>query len=124
MKLKVGIAQALLIACKQIDSNEKTALKMQTRIDFAININRLHPIVEAYERARQKSIALVAAGAPQLSPIQEASIMSEDSAVRDQEVDIELKTIEMADLKLDDNPRITIQMIQMLAPVIKDFDVG
>lgn len=124
MKLKVGTAQALLIACKQIDSNEKTALKMQTRIDFAININRLHPIVEAYERARQKSITLVADGAPQLSPIQEASLMSEDSAARDQEVDIELKTIEVADLKLDDNPRITVQMIQMLAPMIKDFDVG
>lgn len=124
MKIKIGAAQSLLIACKQTDSNEKTILKMQTRIDLAININRLHPIVESYERARQRTISCAANGATAISIVQEASIMTEDAAARDSEIEIELKTIEMADLKLEDNQRISIQTIQMLAPIIKDFDAG
>ena len=53
MKLKMGIMQTLMIAMKQVDVGEKIVLKGPVRLALAINLNRLQPFVEAYEKVKQ-----------------------------------------------------------------------
>jgi len=45
-----------------------------------------------------------------------------DAGLRDEEVEIDLKTIERKGLKLDDNTRITGAMLAQIAPMISDFE--
>ncbi len=121
MKLTIGKAHSLLVGLNAVDRDDKTRLNGDTRLAFAININRLQPIVAAYEKARNAVLAETVGDGP-LTAVKEAQFSAADSDLRDKEEEFDLKRISKADLRLEDNPRITGGLIAMLAPMLIDLD--
>jgi hypothetical protein len=119
MRIKVGDAYNLLIALNAIDSHPTTKLSGPTRFAFAVNINVLKPAALAFERARDLSRS----GFDALDILsRQASISAADAVLTDKELELALERISKADLRIDDNERVTGQMIAALAPIIMDFD--
>lgn len=113
-------AQRLLGALRLIDSNDTVKLSGMTRLDIARNINRLMPAVVAFEKA---------VGALQRDLVQKPesadankALAVEIVAVSEASEEHDLIALEHTALRLDDNQRITGDMIAALAPVLKDFD--
>lgn len=121
MKLTIGKAHSLLVGLNAVDRDDKTRLNGDTRLALAININRLQPIVAAYEKARNAVLAETVGDGP-LTAVKEAQFSAADSDLRDKEEEFDLKRISKADLRLEDNPRITGGLIAMLAPMLIDLD--
>jgi hypothetical protein len=120
MKLAIGSAHSLFVALTSVDRDDKTKLDGKTRIAIAIDINLLQPHVAAYERVRgerQREIMASESG-----PAQGAAFVEADAQLREAEVEVALRQFATAELKLDDNPRITGAMIAMLAPVLSDLN--
>jgi len=123
MKITIGTAQRLLGGLMALERDEKTKLG-EARIKIALNMVRLQPVVEAYERAsqaRQKQLLSEATGNAEVA-LAHMQHGEDDAVYRAQEESIDLKTITMADLKLSDNPRITGAMLAQIAPIISDFE--
>ena len=129
MRLTNVNAQRLLIGLRNIDTDESTKLDPKVRMKLAININRLLPIVQAFEKIAGQLQAQADAkaaepaeakvnGAPGKSLFEQITELSEETE------DYRLKKIETADLNLKDNPKIKADTIARLAPIIKDFDDG
>ncbi len=121
MKLTIGRAHSLLVGLNAVDRDDKTKLNGDTRLALAININRLQPIVAAYEKARNAVLTETVGDGP-LTALKEAQFSAADSDLREQEEEFDLKRISKADLRLEDNPRITGGLIAMLAPMLIDLD--
>ena len=119
MKLSLGRAHSLLLGLSAVDRDEKCRIDGKTRIAIAIDINLLQPHVAAYEKVQARKLRDIAG--EQLDPLKEAEFAAADAELRESEVEINLKPFSIADLKLDDNPRITGAMIAMLAPVLSDL---
>lgn len=119
MKLANYQAQNLYAALKTIDESDDTVLG-ETRLPLAINLIALEPHIRAYEKAQVKvreegSKALKAkTGTP--SDIEVAM-----SLLADAEIEVELKTIDLSDLKMNENKAIKIASLSALAPIIKDL---
>lgn len=130
-KLTLGQAHAVMAGLAALENIPDIKLDGATRLSIAINVNRLKPSVEAYERARLKTAAgLYAANRkPDGSTIRsEAEVqcdaLEQDAAARVQETDdMPLKTIAKGDLKLSENPKITGAIIAQLMPILTDIDV-
>ena len=127
MKLTLGSAHSLLIALTAVDRDEKCRIDGRTRIAIAIDINLLQPPLAAYEKVRAQKLCEIMIGAAdsgggKIDPIREAEFSAADAELRDGEIELNLKPFSVADLKLDDNPRITGAMIAMLAPVLSDLN--
>jgi len=122
MKIKIGTAQTLLGGLMNLEKDEKTKLG-DSRFPIAINIERLRPVVAAYESAAQKRMAeMLEDSAPEERELIQLRFAEADAGLRDEEVEIDLKTIERKGLKLDDNTRITGAMLAQIAPMISDFE--
>ena len=121
MKFTLGQAHALLVGLNAVDRDEKTKLGAQARLAIAININRLTPVVAAYEKARNALLIEIVGEGP-VTQLKEARFAAADSGLREQEEGFELRRIGKAELRLDDNPRITGALIAMLAPILTDID--
>lgn len=121
MKLTLGTAHGLLIGMNAIDRDDKTRLAAETRMTIAININRLQPVMAAYEKARNALMIEIVGEGP-ITPLKEAQFAAADGGLRERAEEFELKRIAKAELRLDDNPRITGGLIAMLAPILTDLD--
>ena len=120
MKLSLGLAHSLFVALSAVDRDEKTKLDGKTRIAIAIDLNLLQPHITAYERVRAQRLREVAGS--RVDAIKEAEFAGADAELRDSEIEVgSLKQMSIAELKLDDNPRITGAMVAMLAPVLSDL---
>ena len=119
MKLSLGRAHSLLVGLIAVDRDEKSRIDGKTRIAIAIDINLLQPHVAAYEKVRARKLREIVG--EQLDPLKEAEFAAADAELRESEFEIALKPFSIADLKLDDNPRITGAMIAMLGPVLSDL---
>lgn len=129
MKIVNVDAQRLLMGLRSIDSDESTNLDAEIRMKIAININRLMPNVQAFERIASQIQARMSGNGHEgsngsavlntgLAVMQELQRLSEGSE------DYNLKKLTVAELKLKDNPKIKSDIIARLAPIIKDFDDG
>lgn len=118
MKISNGDAYNLLVALNTVDQDARTKLSGTTRFAIALNINLLRPSMLAFERAREAARAPFAALAPLA---QQAEISKADQPLFDEELEVDLRRFTKAELRLDDNERITGQMIASLAPIIIDF---
>jgi hypothetical protein len=121
MKLSIGKAHSLLVGLNAVDRDDKTKLNGDTRLALAININRLQPVVAAYEKARNAVLTETVGEGP-LTAVKEAQFSAADSDLRDKEEEFDLRRIAKADLRLEDNPRITGGLIAMLAPMLIDLE--
>lgn len=122
MKVRLSniAAQRILVALRGVDNNEAIKLSGMTRLDIARNINRLMPVVVDYEKVIQRRHRDMQPGDANRAANSVISADIEKVAERSGEYD--LIEIEPANLRLDDNPRITGDMIAALAPILKDFD--
>lgn len=122
MKLKVGTAHNLYAALNRIDNNPAIKLPAEVRLLIAINMNRLQPEVQAYEKARNH-IYVDMQGADGKGLINEPKASEEDLKLRDAEISVRLKKVGLAELKglMKDQ---AITGLASLAPIIKDFDDG
>lgn len=74
-------------------------------LKLAINGNLLLPVVEAFNRARQKVTMQHADESGEVKGKEAvAAVEAEIQAMLDEQIEIDLKTITPADLKLDENP--------------------
>lgn len=115
VKLSNMTAQRLLIVLQRIDQNDAVKLPGLVRLDIARNINRLIPNVTAFERVLMQKQRERVAGS------HNAALEQEMDELGDATAEYELYEIEPTQLKLDDNTRITGDMIAALAPVLKEF---
>lgn len=120
MKIRIIAAQRLLGALRTIDQAETVKLPGQLRFDIARNIDRLLPDVNAYEKAIGAKHREMQSG-PEHAAANNA-IIAEIEKMSEAEVDVKLRKLAHLDFRLDDNPRITGDMIASLAPILRDFD--
>jgi hypothetical protein len=122
MKLAIGTAHSLFVALSSVDRDDKTRLDGKTRIAIAIDINLLQPHVTAYERVRGQRQREIIGEGERVGALQNAALLEADAELREQEIEVTLKAFAVAELKLDDNVRITGAMLAMLAPVLSDLN--
>ena len=129
MKLSIGTAHALFLGLAAIEGGADVKVSADVRLAIAINMNKLRPTAEAYERARTRSLATLYAvnrgadGRPLRCDAElQADALDADAAMRSAESDeLELRTILKADLRLADNAKITGVVLAQVAPIISDF---
>lgn len=120
MKLSNFTAQRLFSALRNIDANEAIKLPGSVRLDIARNINRLTPLVSAYERVVQRRSRDLQPGDAGRAANNQIAVELEQLADSTDEID--LIEIDCDQLRLDDNPRITADFVASLAPILKSFD--
>lgn len=113
-------AQRLLGALKTIDAGGEIKLTGQTRIAIAININRLTPMVAAFEVGSQRRQLDFLPGAEARDA--NTAIQRELLALADDKQGYELRSLTTAALDLDANPKITGDQVAALAPILSDFE--
>lgn len=126
MKLTNLTAQRLLIGLRSVDADESTKLDGEARMKIAININRLTPSMQAFERVAQRLQAdagLNRVNGEAVTKVND-SVLDELRRLSDATDDYMLKKLSKDELRLKENPKIKADTIAMLAPVIKDFDDG
>jgi hypothetical protein len=122
MKLKLGEAQLLLKSLKELDQDE-TKLAGEVRLDIVINMNRLTPVIAAFERAIQALRGqVIAAGGEASGQIPAFDKAVTELAMREEEFDLNTFTVEK--LQLDDNQAVKAGLVMHLAPILKGFDVA
>lgn len=112
-------AQRLLATLKKIDATGDIKLKGQTRILIAVNINKLTPLVAAFETAGQRRQFDFKAGEEAMD--NNKAIQTELMAMADATQKFDLAPMKLADLDLDENVKITGDQIAALAPILSDF---
>lgn len=120
MKLTNRDAQRLLIALRSVEAGGETKLAGQARMNIAININRLMPVVAAFETSIEKRKLDQVPGADARSA--NVAIQKEIMDLADASQDHTLITMGFADLDLDNNPKITSDQIASLAPILRDLE--
>lgn len=120
-------AQRLLTALRNVDGNDAIKLAGLTRLDIARNINRLFPEVGAFERMAAAQHRGIMRGDSVKGPSPEEvaannKVLAELETLGQATKTYKLIALEHDKLRLDDNPRITGDMIAALAPILKDFD--
>jgi hypothetical protein len=125
MRLTNTAAQRLLFGLKQIDVDAETKLDPDVRFAIAINITRLSPNVQQFERVLQR-----------LDQEQRAALLNGKPIVRSNGEETELiklldsveryklKSLTKEQLRLKDNPKIKSDLIAAISPIIKQFDDG
>lgn len=99
---------------------EPFKLEADTLLAIAINSGKLHGLQEAYTRAYNALIKELSGGTGSVPPASSEAInlAEKNQALLDAEHDVELTQIEVAKLKIDDNPGIAAVLTQIL-PVVK-----
>ena len=135
MKLTIGQIHNIFVGLTALDQQLEKAVPA-VRLKIGINLNRVRPIAEAFEKAQQRSIAQLSTEAatkqsgcpPETSAEVQArqsnlqnDMMDAIVGLRAAEEEIEVKTFQQAELNLDENPRVSGDTISRLMPVL---DVG
>lgn len=119
MKLKNNDAINLFKAIAFLEG-DGVYLSAPTRLALAKNSNRLKPHMENYDK-------VVGAKRREIRP-SDAKLESNNAIVKEieefgsTEIEVRLYKIEEADLKLEENKRISAVTIAHLSPIIKGFD--
>ncbi len=106
MKLTTGEMHDLVTALNQL---EQVDLTSEAYIKVAININILKPYAMGYEIATRKMLAAIqgprrADGTFEKSAAQiDTEFAEQNASLRDEEHNIELRTLSKADLRMSDN---------------------
>lgn len=129
MRLTIGRIHDLYAALSRLEEAPEIKLAGEVRLKVAININALRPNAEAYERTRTRSIADLYAANRGLGPSErktepeiQADAMDANHAMREETADLELRTLLKADLRLEDNPKITGAMLAALVPIVEGIE--
>lgn len=120
LKLSNADAQRMLGALRRIDENDTVKLSGPTRLDIARNINILMPHVTKFEREAGALQRGIVPGEANLAANKE--IVGNIDEMNQSKRGYKLHEMAADALRLDDNPRITGDMIASLAPILKDFD--
>lgn len=118
MKLSNITAQRLLGGLRTIDADPDTKLDAEIRLKIAININRVVPHVQAFEKTIQHLQSEAA------KKVNGYDFNAELSKIVDLEESFRLKLINKDDLKLKENVKIKTDTISAIAPIIRGFDDG
>lgn len=127
MNLTVGQVHDLFVALGALEQND-VRLVGRTRLDIAININLLKPVAESYEGTRLRAFADVENAArdaaPKVGPNEmQARMVTQNIDMRNAPVAIEsLRPLKIADLKLDENPKISGALLAHLAPLFEGME--
>lgn len=111
-------AQRMLGALKTIDAGGEVKFSGQTRMNIAININRVLPIVAAFEIGSQKRQLDFQPG-PEAAEGNKV-IQRELIALADATNSYDLVPLKATDLNLDENAKITGDQIAALMPLISN----
>lgn len=127
MQLTTGEIHTAYVGLTNLEQDQAVRLSGDVRMKIAIDRNRLEPIAVAYERARTRAFAdLVAANREAQAKKSEAEIQAElaeqDATLRQQDNDVEVKTLLRSDLRLDDNPRITGVLLSQIMPILEGVE--
>jgi len=113
-------AQRMMMTLRNIDNSDSVSLSGMVRLDIARNINRLMPQVSDFERAINQLRRGVQHGEVHLAANNELAEKLDE--ISQAAIKFNLIDLDPAALRLDDNKRITGDMIASLAPILKDFD--
>ena len=116
VKLTNNDAQRLLAALRAVDAESK--LEGRTRLDIAININRLMPMVMAFETTVQKRRMDFGLGSGEVNK----DIVIELSDLMTGCEEYDLKEITVNSLKLDDNLKITGDQLASMTPILTGLE--
>jgi hypothetical protein len=120
MKISAGGAHDLFVGLNMLEQAPEVSLEGMVRLKVAINMNILRPYAAAYELARTKGLAQIEAQRKNQSEGQ-VEFMEMDAGLRAEPLDLDLKTLSVADLKLETNKRVTGPLIAQLATILTDL---
>jgi hypothetical protein len=121
-KLRLAEAQRLLIALREVDQDTDTKLPEEVRLDVAININRLMPVVGAFEKVLQTLQQRMMSRITNPQVMNSVRVDMEAGRLGERVEEFDLKVIDKEKLKLSENPKIRGDMLSRLAPIINKFD--
>ena len=119
MELKLSEAQRLLFGLNSLEK-EDHKFSDEVRLSVAININRLMPLVKAYETVmvrREHEIM-----GETFNPMKQAALSVAMSELGDKVETVELRTFNLASLNMKENTKLKGSVVAMVAPIISDFD--
>jgi hypothetical protein len=125
MRLSYRETQGILIGLRRIDAVDEAKLDPEVRLRIGININRLTPTVQVFEKEVQRIQQSVAPNGK--NGVDAAHILEAEKALADladSQEDYKLKKFKLDELRLKDNPKIKGGILAQIAPLIKDFDDG
>ena len=132
--LAIGDIFNLWAALSAMERDEALKLDAETRLEVAININRLLPLATAYERARaaiapslyREAREKMPTGYPIDKPLPNdieaevnAKVIEQDQKLRERTEDVPLCLFSLAVLRIADNPKIRLSS---LLPIISDAE--
>ncbi len=125
-KLPIGTLHELFAGLQVVDTADGTTLAGEVRLSIAINLNKLRPLIEAYERTRQRTYLDISkkilGDNERETPAQreklQATFATENDKLRAGEHDVDLERIDVADLKLDENTKINSATLAQLMPIL------
>lgn len=122
--LTTGQLHDLYAKLSEFERLDGLKLAGETWVKLAINANALRPFAEAYERARTRVLGDLYRDNRELPAEKrrgeaevQADFVAQDEALRAAEVDVPIKTILKADLRLDDNPKIAAALSRLI-PIV------
>ena len=119
MELKLSEAQRLLAGLNVLEK-EDHKFSDDTRLTVAININRLLPIVRAYETVMvRREHELMG---ETFNPMKQAALSVALSELGDKVEGVDLRLLKLADLNMRENAKLKGSVVAMVAPIIADFD--
>lgn len=119
MKLTNRDAQRLLIALRNLEAGGETKLTAQTRMNIAININRLMPVVAAFETGTARRRLDQKDGDNEANRAIERELLTLADALADFE---DLLPIGVGDLDLANNAKISGEHLAALAPALAGLE--
>jgi hypothetical protein len=109
--LMIGAAHNMLAVLNRLERDPGLKLSPETQLAVAININRLLPDVQAYERARNRIYNVGGA-------VSEPAAAEADLQLRTSEAEFNLRMVKLADLKPNGQ---FVGGLSNLAPMVSDF---
>jgi hypothetical protein len=116
MNLPVGIFYELAVGLGALDQQlEKVA--PDVRLKIGLNLSRLRPIADAYERARGR-ISADLVQSDKSDVVKQAEFGEANAKLRNELESVELRKLLKSDLRLDDNPRVTGATLSLIWPIL------
>lgn len=121
MKLSIGKIHELVAGLSSLEDPE-IKLSGDIVLSIAININVLRTFASAYEQARARILANMVTSNQGNNQALEANFMEEDAKLRDGEEEVEIRTIALKALDLDNNPKIRPLTVMRLMPILTGLE--
>ncbi len=119
VELPISTLDRMTAALRAIDAHDAIQLDGLVRLDIARNINVLLPEVEAFARQVGREHRKIKPGNENIDS--NNKVAEEIEKMRARVMTFDLVPLDVGKLRLDDNKRITGEMIAALAPILTDF---